>query len=173
MNGSKKYSAEEERPDFFCLWNRNAGAGEIQDSSGKVVWTYRPPRNSWNLSIGFLWRPEFILVDASGNGLLRVSQTKRFPLRKFVMTTGGSVVASIEERSRWATDYAAQFLDGPRWSFRKPLYSPNFFASNESGGKVRVEIYRETIWYIHRGDTQDNLQLIAAIAFIHSEHCRT
>ena len=173
VSQASPHSHKDEEPDFFCLRNRAFGTGEILDSSGKIVWQYSPPQSARNLGISFFKRPDFLLVDSAGKELLRITQTKRFPLRTFAMTAGDSPLARIEERSALTTHYVAQFVGGDQWTLRKPLFSVNFMYLCEDLKSIRVHIFKEVIWYVHRGDTLDNLQLIATVAFVHSEHCRT
>lgn len=156
----------------YCFRNTNAGTGEIYDSSGTIIWSYRPPGSAWNFLNGPLRRPQFVLSDPSGLELLRIKREKSLPLPSFTITAIGSPAGAISKRRFLSTDYAARFTDGTNWVFQIPLFSVRFRGVSAAGAKVHVRLASELVWYVLIEEGHDGMPLVASLAFIHSERCR-
>jgi len=182
MTVATQQSDASEQLDWFRLTNdfHDRGTGEIRDRSEKVVWHHREPSDRGTLVTKFLpsWatsffrRPDFVLLNDAEEEELRISQVKRFPRRRFVVTARGLVVGEIEERAIVSDSYVAHFADGRRWTISRPLYSARILVVSDEGTRIRMEMQSHNNWFIHRGDAQDNVQIIATLAFVQSEHCR-
>ncbi len=109
MTDATQQSDASEQLDWFRLTNdfHYRGTGEIRNRSEKVVWHHCEPSDqrtlvtqclpSWATS--FFRRPDFVLLNDAEEEELRISQVKRFPRRRFVLTARGLVVGEIEERA--------------------------------------------------------------------------
>ncbi len=186
MTTSTPQSDASEQVDWFRLTNdfHARGTGEIRDRSDNVVWHHREhaDRNSWvsrilnwilpSWATSFFRRPDFVVLNNAEEEVLRIIQVKRFPRRRFVMVASGSVLGEFEERGIISDSYAAHFADSTRWSISRPLFSSRVLVVSDKGTGIRYDWAGHNNWFIHRGDTRDNLQLIATIAFVQSEHCR-
>ena len=88
------------------------------------------------------------------------------------MVQSGKVLGEIEERGFVSDFYAAHFTDGSNWSISRRLFSAAVRVKSDGGAHIRVHLQGHNNWFLHRKDTQDNLPIIAVLAFIQSEHCR-
>jgi hypothetical protein len=155
------------------------GTGEIRDRTENVVWHHRQdPSGSGTGRIPLSWattffrRPDFVVLDRAEEEVLRIRQSQRFPRRRFVMLASEKLLGEIEERSLVSDFYAARFTDGTNWSIWRRLFSAAVHVLSDSGARIRVQMQLHNNWFLCRKDTKDNLQIIATLAFIQSEHCR-
>lgn len=55
--------------------------------------------------------------------------------------------------------------DGAKYCFRN--------TNAGTGAKVQVHLASELVWYVLIDEGHDSLPLVASLAFVHSERCRT
>lgn len=156
----------------YCFRNTNAGTGEIYDSTGKLLWRYRPPASIPNILNGFRG-PNFILNDHEDREVLRIERTKTFPRASFVLVEGGSPRARVEKAGVLSFKYTVALSSGPKWTFEIPMFTVNFKGESEKGARVRVRLASELMWYVLIDEGEDSRELVSVLAFLHSERCRT
>lgn len=153
---------------FHCTWSGN---GEIYDSAGKILWSFRTGPEHFYTTYGLFHLPDFVVYDTAGRELLRIRRERRLP-SQFVMLEDGRPVSTIRQRSIFLNKYTMDFADGPSWTFQMPLYTVFFSGVSGSGASVWVRLETHNVWYVLIDSGVDTLHLVSSLAFIHRERLR-
>jgi len=179
VRGSK-YNPDEPSPEeinprahpgaycFHCTWSGN---GEIYDSAGKILWSFRTGPEHFRTTYGLFHLPDFVVSNTAGRELLRIRRERRLP-SQFVMLEDGRPVSTIRQRSIFLNKYTMDFADGSRWTFHMPLFTVVFGGVSGSGASVRVRLETHNVWYVLIDSGVDTLHLVSSLAFIHRERLR-
>jgi len=154
----------------FVVENTPPSPGVILVRPGTTRWRYEPhPNRSVYSLLNLLRKPDFVLLDAEGQEVLRISRVTRFPAR-FKMIERGKCVGEIVRRSVLRNKYTIEFDGGPGWLFRMPLYTVHFPGVSSAGTRVWVVVGpSKRHWNVLVEHEADSVYLLCALAFIHRE----
>lgn len=153
--------------------NMNAGYGEIYNSSGSLVLRYSPPKSILNMFNGITRCPPFILSNPDGKEVLRIHRDGFYPLRRYSIAEGDSHVGSIRNCSLFHTKYHVHFSNNIDWSFEIPMFTVRFIGTSSAGSTIKVHLASELVWDVLFEIGQDSLPVVASLAFVHSNRCRS
>jgi hypothetical protein len=165
--------AEVDAGGKYLFINANAGRGKIFDADSKVLWEYKPPPSPWNIFNGLTRGPDFVLTDGAEQEILRIARDKTFPLPEFTLTGAGCAAARIRKRSRFFFDYAVEIEGKPRWELRIRPFTVDIYAKSAAGGHAWIIMQSALIWQVLIEAGHDCRELVAVLAFLHSERSRS
>jgi len=175
MNNAEDAPSTEESAEGARYRFRNVGAGrgEVLGPAGELLWRYGPPPNWLNVFNGPLRGPDLVLFSAGGNERLSIHRERTFPQARFeLIGVDGSTLGLIERMSILSTYYTAKFETGNSWIFRLPAFTTDFEGRSDGGAFARIHLESEPVWDVLVDEGNDSPELIASLAFIHSERCR-
>lgn len=157
---------------FICSFDGNGG---IFNRDNKMLWkfktVYSDSRHKFPYSFLKLL-PDFILYDDTGQEILTIICTQRYPLPQFVMRNGKLSFCTVQQIGVLPKSYLIDFKNGNKLNFYIPLFTVFYQGIFENGAKVLVRKIRHDTWHIQIPANQDNFRLLAVLAFIHREQQR-
>lgn len=153
--------------------NAGAGKGEIFNALGELVWRYAPPPGWLNFFNGPLRGPDLVLRAPDGRERLSIHRERTFPQGRFeIVGNDGSTLGWIESMSILSAFYAARFETGVSWMIRLPAFTADFEGRSNGGAAARIHLESELVWDVLIDEGHDGPELLASLAFVHSERCR-
>jgi hypothetical protein len=152
--------------------NTGAGEGEICAGDGSLCWRYRPPESWLNVLDGPLRRPTFLLTDPPGREELRIERDRAEARNTFALVRRGARAGQIRKRGLLGFRYELRLESGGDWRFEIPLFTVDFRSESAGGARVQVRLASELVWQALVEPSEDELPLIATLAFLQSERCR-
>ncbi len=168
-------------PNEMCLtqgaafWSQidrdgSGRSGAIWDNLGVVRWRFAARRNpagrSWCNPFNTL---DFVVTEAANGAELVIRRASWAP-SVFQIRDGEEVIGQVRVRSLLRHRYSIEIDGVNTWTFRMPIFTLNFYANSESGTDIWVVVGPSKMdWKILMRPGSGDRQLVAALAFIHTE----
>jgi hypothetical protein len=153
---------------FQCNHDGNGTIYKLDaNPDGEVLWHVKTLGSS-----RFLRVPDFGVYEIDGRERFRIHLEHRLPKARFVMVENGRTIGTIQQRTFLFTKYTLDFVNGPKWTVRIPLFTVCFRAESNVGAKVKIRLLQHPTWLVLIDDNADSPELVAALAFLHRERRR-
>jgi hypothetical protein len=161
-------------PDYkeYAILCSDDGNGEVYSRDETVKWWFSTDKGRWwpFFLSSFAFPTHFRFCDATKRELLSIRCDRRYPFSAFTMFEGSRAVGTISQKSPLLNVYQFVFDSGQAtWRFCMPLFTVHFRGTSNAGEVFNVRMRQHDEWYVRMSPSNDNVQLMASIAFVHRE----
>lgn len=147
------------------------GSGEVYNCTDEVKWRFSTDRGRKCYLLSYFAFPTpFRFFDTMQRQLLTIKCEHHYPYAVFTILEDEHRIGTIYQKSLLLNTYDIVLeRDSTRWRFHMPFFTVYFRGSSDTSEAFHVRMRYHGLWYVRISPSNDNVPLMASLAFIHRE----